>query len=57
MLLGSRVGWIVGVDGELVDGELDIAVHGGLEGPPVFMEESSIMRSKSGGLILLLLNV
>jgi hypothetical protein len=30
VMLGSRVlGWIVGVDGELVDGELDIDVHGG----------------------------
>jgi hypothetical protein len=30
VMLGSRVGWIVGIDGELVDGELDIDVHGGV---------------------------
>ena len=36
MLLGIRVGWIVGVDGELVDGELDIDVHGGVGGATGF---------------------
>ena len=32
VMLGSRVGWIVGVDGELVDGELGIDVHGLVDG-------------------------
>jgi len=57
MLLGIRVGWIVGVDGELSMGSWTLMCMGGLEGPLVFMEESSIMRSELGGLISLLLNV
>ncbi len=36
VMLGIRVGWIVGVDGELVDGELDIDVHGGVGGSTGF---------------------
>ena len=30
------VGWVLGVDGELVDGELDIDVHGGVGGATGF---------------------